>query len=410
MKKLKSKESIIASLDIGSVEVRAVIAQVFESNLDVVGVGCSPSPGLRKGIVVNIDATTKAIHEAIEAAEEMAGLHVSKVHVGIAGSHIDAFNSRGMVAVQGKDIRPVDIQRVMDASQAVSVPPDRNVIHIVSKDFKVDDQEGISDPIGMSGVRLESSVHIVTANRTALQNVLKCCQKAGLKVGTLVLNTLASADFLLNPDEKKLGAALVDIGSETTSIVVYVKGELAYTEILPIGANAITDDLSIVLRIPPVDAEQIKCRYGCAMPNLVMEDETIAITRVGQTQQENIQRRYLCEIIEPRMEEILHFVQNRIQKSGFASGLVSGVVFVGGGGQLDGLVEMGEFLFDMPVRRGKLQNVGGLTDIVGSPSFMMGIGLLLYGLRERQKKGYKSSSHPMRWLEKFKGAFKDAFR
>ena len=405
MKKLKSKDSIVASLDIGSGEVRAVIGQVFESRVDVIGVGCCASTGLRKGIVVNIDATTKAIHEAVEMAEVMAGVHISEICVGIAGNHIHSFDSRGMVAVQGKDIRQTDIKRVIDASQAVSVPPDRNVIHIVSKDFKVDDQEGISDPIGMSGVRLESSVHIVTANRTALQNVLKCCQKTGLKVESLVLNTLASSEFLLNTDERKLGVALVDIGSETTTLIIYVKGELAYTTVLPIGANAITSDLSIVLRTSLADAEKLKVQYGCAMANLVMEGEKLDVAGIRHQEQEGIQRRYLCEIIEPRMEEIFHFVQNKIQKSGLASQLVSGIVLVGGGSQLDGIVELGEFLFDRPVRKGQLKDVGGLTETVSSPSFMMGIGLLLHTLKERNKKGYGRQSYPLKWLERIKRVF-----
>ena len=409
MKKFKRKESIIASLDIGNMEVRAVIGQVFESNVDIIGVGRASSNGLRKGIVVNIDDTTKAIHEAIEAAELMAGTNVSTVYVGIAGCHINSFDSRGMVAVQGKEIRPIDIQRVMDASQAVSVPSDRNVIHIVSKGFKVDDQEGISDPIGMSGVRLESSVHIVTANRTALQNVLKCCQKAGLKVESLVLNTLASANFLLSTDEQNLGVGLVDIGGETTNILLYTKGELAFTTVLPIGANSITNDVAIVLKTPPADAEKLKCQFGCAMPNLVMEGEKLDILGVGGRPQQDIQRRYLCEIIEPRVEEMLHFIQNKIQKTGLASQLASGIVLTGGGSQLEGLVEMGEFLFDMPVRKGHLQNIGGLKETVSCPSFTMGIGLLLYGLEEREKRGLRSQSRLTQWLKKISSVVKNTF-
>ncbi len=404
MKQLKRKESIIASLDVGNVEVRVVIGQVYESSIDIIGVGRAATSGLRKGIVVNIDATTKAIHEAVEAAESMAGVSISTVYVGISGCHINSFDSKGMIAIQGKEIRPIDIQRVMDASQAVSVPSDRNVIHIVSKGFKVDDQEGISDPIGMSGVRLESSVHIVTANRTALQNVLKCCQKTGLKVESLVLNTLASAHFLLSADEQKLGVGLVDIGSETTNIIIYTKGELVYTAVLPIGASSITNDIAIVLRTSPHAAENLKCQFGCAMPHLVMEDEKLDVISVGNHKSEDIKRKYLCEIIESRVEEIFHFIQNNIQKTGFANQMASGIVLVGGGSQLEGLVEMGEFLFDMPVRRGQIQNVGGLTKTVSSPSFMMGIGLLLYGLKEIQKRGRVSQS--TQWFEKIKSAFK----
>ena len=400
MKNLKRKESIIASLDIGSMEVRAVIGQVFESNIDIIGVGRASSNGLRKGIVVNIDDTTKAIHEAIEAAELMAGTDVSTVHLGIAGSHINSFDSRGMVAIQGKEIRSIDIQRVMDASQTISVPSDRNVIHIISKGFKVDDQEGISDPIGMSGVRLESSVHIVTANRTALQNVLKCCQKAGLKVESIALNTLASANFLLNTDEKNLGVGLVDIGEETTNIILYTKGELAFTTVLPIGANSITNDIAIVLKTPLSDAEKLKCQFGCAMPNLIMKGETLDIPGVGDRPKRNIQREHFCEVIEPRVEEIFHLIQNKIQKTSLASQLASGIVLTGGGSQLDGLVEMGEFLFDMPVRKASLQNIGGLKETVSCPSFTMGIGLLLYGLKEREKRRLMSQPPLTQWLKK----------
>ena len=409
MKNLKRKESIIAGLDIGNMEVRAVIGQVFESSIDIIGVGQAHSNGLRKGIVVNIDDTTKAIHEAIEAAELMAGTGVSTVYVGISGSHINSFDSRGMVAIQGKEIRSIDIQRVMDASQAVSVPSDRNVIHIVSKGFKVDDQEGISDPIGMSGIRLESSVHIVTANRTALQNVLKCCQKAGLKVESLASNTLASANFLLTRDEQNLGVGLVDIGGETTNVILYAKGELAFTTVLPIGANSITNDIAIVLKTPPLEAEKLKCQFGCAMPNLVMEGEKLDVMSVGNRPKQSIQRRYLCEIIEPRVEEILHLIQNRIQKTSFAPQLSSGIVLTGGGSQLDGLIEMGEFLLDMPVRKGHLQNIGGLKETVSCPSFTMGIGLLLYGLEERDKRNSKTQPNLTQWLKKISSAFKGAF-
>ena len=409
MKNLKRKESIIASLDIGSIEVRAIIAQVFESNIDIIGVGQAPSNGLRKGIVVNIDDTTRAIHEAIESAELMAGTDISTVYVGIAGSHINSFDSRGMVAIQGKEIRPIDVQRVMDASQAVSVPSDRNVIHIISKGFKVDDQEGISDPVGMSGVRLESSVHIVTANRTALQNVLKCCQKAGLKVESLALNTLASANFLLSKDEQNLGVGLIDIGEETTNIIIYSKGELASTTVLPIGSNSITNDIAIVLKTPLAEAEKLKCQFGCAMSNLVMEGEKLDISSVGDRPKQDIQRKYLCEIIEPRVEEIFHLIQNKIQKTSLASQLASGVVLTGGGSQLDGLVEMGEFLFDMPVRRGHLQNIGGLKETVSCPSFTMGIGLLLYGLEEREKRRLRSQPRLTQWFKKISSAFKNAF-
>ena len=409
MRHLKRKESIITSLDIGSTEVRALIGQVFESSVDIIGVGRSSSNGLRKGIVVNIDNATKAIHEAIEAAELMAGIDVSTVYVGISGSHINSFDSRGMVAIQGKEICSIDIQRVMDASQAVSVPSDRNVIHIIPKGFKVDDQEGISDPIGMSGVRLESSVHIVTANRTALQNVLKCCQKAGLKVESLTLNTLASANFLLNTDEQNLGVGLIDIGEETTNIILYTKGELAFTAVLPIGANSITNDIAIVLKTPLTDAEKLKCQFGCAMPNLVMDGEKLDISGVGDRPKQDIQRKYLCEIIEPRVEEIFHLIQNKIQKTGLTSQLASGIVLTGGGSQLDGLVEMGEFLFDMPVRKSRLQNIGGLKETVSCPSFTMGIGLLLYGLEEREKRKMNPQPSLTQWFKKISSAFKNAF-
>ena len=409
MKNLKRKDSIIASLDIGNTEVRAVISQVFESNIDVIGVGRASSSGLRKGIVVNIDDTTRAIHEAIEAAELMAGTDISTIYVGISGSHINSFDSRGMVAIQGKEIRPIDIQRVMDASQAVSVPSDRNVIHIVSKGFKVDDQEGISDPIGMSGIRLESSVHIVTANRTALQNVLKCCQKAGLKVESIASNTLAAANFLLTTDEQNLGVGLVDIGAETTNIIIYNKGELAFTTVLPIGTNSITNDIAIILKTPPSEAERLKCQFGCAMPSLVMEGEKLDILGVANRPKQTIQRQYLCEIIEPRVEEILHLTQNKIQKTGLTAQLASGIVLTGGGSQLDGLVEMGEFLLDMPVRKGHLQNIGGLKETVSCPSFTMGIGLLLYGLEEREKRKSRTQPGLIHWLRKFSSLFKNAF-
>jgi cell division protein FtsA len=407
MKKTEKGEPIIAGLDIGSTKVCVMVARLTETGTEIIGVGMAPSHGLRKGVVVNIDSTTESIVKAIEEAELMAGVEIKDVWVGVAGSHIRSFDSRGMVAIKNREVQEADVKRVIDAAQAVAVPSDRDVIHVIPREFRIDDQEGISDPIGMSGVRLESSVHIVTAGRTALQNLMKCTQRAGLKIKGLALEQLASSLAVLSQDEKDLGVALVDIGGGTSDVIVYLHGSVAYTSVLPLGGSHVTNDVAVGLRTPHANAEDLKRRFGCAMSSLVSGSESIEVPGVGGREPRTVLRQYLCEVIEPRAEEILTFINNELHRSGLSDYLGSGVVLTGGGSQLDGLVEMGEFLLDMPVRKGSPNGFGGLTDIVSSPQFATALGLIRFGASKTPKATVSVTNTNI--FTKFKKAVMDAF-
>ncbi len=378
-----SREKVVAGLDIGSSKVVFLIGLPNQSGgIDVVGFGSVPSPGLRHGVLINIEQTIDAIRKAKEEAELMAGHKTEEVWLGIGGTHIKSFDSKGMVAIKNREVGQDDIQRVIEAAKAVAVPADREVLHVLPREFKVDEQEGISDPIGMSGVRLEALIHIVTGANSAIHNMIKCTQKAGLKVKGLVLQSLGSSLAVLSEDEKKLGVAYVDIGAGTTDIVIYNSGSVAYTSVLPVGGSHFTHDIAVGLRTPQDCAEEIKKKHGSALLNLINEEETIEVKSVGGRESRTVLRKNLCEVIEPRAEEILNLIKAEIAKSGLQSQLGSGMVLSGGACLLDGLVEMGEFIFDIPVRRGLPSQVGGLTDVVRSPLYSAPVGLLKYGLSE----------------------------
>ncbi len=414
MKTNDNNETIIAALDIGTTKVCVLIAAKKENSIDIIGVGSAPSHGLRKGVVVNIEATTEAIRRAREEAELMAGVEIEDIWIGVAGSHIKSFDSRGMVALRKQEVEKEDIARVLEAAKAIAVPHDREVLHVIPREYKLDDQDGIYDPIGMSGVRLESQVHIVTASKSALQNILKCAEKANLRVTGVVLQQLASALTVLSEDERKLGVAVVDIGGGTTDLVIYIQGSVAYTSSLPIGGAFITNDVAVGLRCPQLNAEELKRRYGCALPSLVDPSETIEVDGVGGRKARSVLRQHLCEVIEPRVEEILGFINDDIVKSGCAGFIGSGLVITGGGSQLDGLIEMGEFQLDLPIRRGLPKGVGGLTSAVQTPSFSTAVGLILYGA---EKTKAKTGRRPRdigesvfdQWVDKFKNLMKDIF-
>ncbi len=378
-----SRDKVVAGLDIGSSKVVFLIGLPNANNgIDVVGFGSVPSPGLRHGVLINIEQTIEAIKKAKEEAELMAGHKAEEVWLGIGGTHLKSFDSKGMVAIKNKETQNDDIMRVIEAAKAVAVPADREVLHVLPREFKVDDQEGISDPIGMSGVRLEALIHIVTAANSAIQNIVKCTQKAGLKVKGLVLQSLGSSVAVLSNDEKKLGVAYVDIGAGTSDLIIYNNGSVAYTAVLPVGGSYFTHDIAVGLRTPQDCAEEIKKKHGSALLNLINEEETIEVKSVGGRESRTVLRKNLCEVIEPRAEEILNLIKAEIAKSGLQSQLGSGMVLSGGGSLLDGLVEMGEFIFDIPVRRGLPTQVGGLTDVVRSPLYSAPVGLLKYGLSE----------------------------
>jgi cell division protein FtsA len=386
---LKSgRRALIAGLDIGSTKVSVVIGTPTllthangnqEIMLDIVGLGQASNTGIRQGVVVNVEATIEAITKAREEAELMSGYKIDEVFVGVGGTHVKSFDSRGMVAIRNKEVKQDDIDRVIEAAKAVAVPADREVLHVLPREFKIDEQAGIFDPIGMSGVRLEANVHIVTAGQTALQNILKCAEKAGLRVKGLVLQQLASGLAVLSEDEKKLGAAVVDMGGGTCDIVVYAAGSVAFTATVPVGGQHFTQDIAMGLRTPQSSAETVKKKFGCAIADLVDESETIEVEGVGGRKPRALLRRDLCEVIEPRAEETMALIWQEIRKSGLSNQIGSGLVLTGGACQMEGLLEMGEFISDIPVRRGTPVRIGGLIDIVRGPDCSTAVGLIVYG-------------------------------
>lgn len=379
------KEEILVGLDIGTTKIACIIGEVTDEGVDIIGIGSHPSTGLRKGVVINIDATINSIKKAVEEAELMAGCEVNSVFAGIAGGHIKGFNSHGIVAVKEKEVRPSDLARVVDAARAVAIPMDREVIHVVPQDYIIDDQDGIKDPVGMSGVRLEAKVHIVTGSVTSAQNIVKCANSCGLDVADIVLEQLASANAVLSEDEKELGVAVVDIGGGTTDIAIFCGGALVHTAVLAVGGNHITNDIAVGLRTPMAEAERIKQRYGCAMTSRVDETETIEVPSVGGRPPRVLSRHILSEIIEPRCEEIFAFVAREIRNSGYEELIASGVVITGGTTILEHMPELAEEVLGLPVRRGLPKGVGGLVDVVRNPKFATGVGLVLYGMRNQDQ-------------------------
>ena len=380
-----SKKDFVVGLDIGTTKICCIVGEVSEAGpqptIDIVGIGTAPSSGLRKGVVINIDSTVESITKAVEEAELMAGVEISTVYTGIAGGHIKSFNSTGIVAIKDKEITEQDVQRVIDAAKAVAIPLDREVIHIIPQEYLIDSQDGIRDPIGMSGVRLEAKVHIVTGAVSSAQNIIKCANKAGLNVAEICLEPIASSEAVLSEDEKELGVVLVDIGGGTSDIAIFREGAVVYTGVLAIGGNHITNDISVGLRTPQHEAEKIKILHSCAMASMVKPDETIEVAGVGGRKPRIVQRRLLAEIIEPRVEEIFSLIQREIMKAGYQDLILGGVVITGGSSLLEGMPELAEFILEMPVKRGIPQYIGGLRDVVNSPKFATGVGLLRYGAR-----------------------------
>ena len=377
------REEIIVGLDIGTNKVTAVVGEVTEDGIDIIGIGSHPSRGLVKGVVVNIENTVASINEAIEQAEHMAGCEISTVYASIAGGHIEGINSTGIVAVKpkGGEIGQDDVDRVLEAARAIPIAQDREILHTIPQEFVVDAQDGVRDPIGISGVRLESRVHIVTAATMSAQNIIKCTQRCGLTVADIVLAQIASAEACLHDDERELGVALVDIGGGTADIVIYVDGAVVHTAVLTLGGQHLTNDIAVGLRTPTAEAELIKQKYGCASSALVDMDETIEVPGVGGRPPKAVPRHELCGIIEPRVEEIFSLVQQRITETGYADLLASGVVLTGGATILEGMDELAEEVLGMPVRRGTPIGVGGLVDVVRSPVYATGAGLVLYGAK-----------------------------
>tara|TARA_B100001248_G_scaffold262290_1_gene257334 strand:- start:12712 stop:13989 length:1278 start_codon:yes stop_codon:yes gene_type:complete len=407
---VRIKPRLFAGLDIGSSKVSFVIGQVNqEERLEIIGVGKTPCNGMKNGVVIDIEATTQAILKAKEEAELMAGYQVDRVLLSIGGSHIKSFDSKGMVAITNEEISESDVKRVIDAAKAVAVPSDREVLHILPKKFRVDEQDDISAPVGMSGVRLEVSVRIITGGHTAIQNAVKCTERTGLKVDAIVLEQLASALAILSEDEKDLGAAVVDMGCGTSDLIIYSNGSVSYTASLSIGGRHVSNDIAVGLRTPQSAAEEIKKKYACALASLVNEEESIEVPSVGGTKTRSVLRRHLGEIVEPRVEETLNFIHNEIQASGLAEMLGAGIIFTGGASQLDGLVEMGEFVFDLPVRRGAITKVAGLKDVVRSPDFATAVGLIIYAKDNAAKNAvvWEQESKVNQFFHRFKNFFRE---
>ncbi|MEC7521513.1 MAG: cell division protein FtsA [Myxococcota bacterium] len=374
-----SDNEIIAGLDLGTTKVCAIVAEVTDDGLDIIGIGSVPSKGLRKGVVVNIESTVQAIRAAIEQAETMAGVEIASVYAGIAGSHVRGMNQEGVAAISTREVSEEDVRRVLEQAKAIPLPGDRHVIHVLPQEYIVDDQDGIREPVGMSGVRLEARVHLVTAASSAAQNITKCCERCDLHVAEMVLEPLASAHAVLSEDEKEIGVALIDVGGGTTDLIIYVDGAVVHTSVIPIGGINLTNDIATGLRTPMAEAERIKIKYGCAATAMVDEEETIEVPSVGGRPPRVLPRHVLCQIIEPRVEEIFQAVAHVIAETGFADMLASGAVITGGTTQLDGMPELAEQILGLPVRRGAPQGVGGLMDVVKSPSYSTGVGLVKYG-------------------------------
>ena len=383
------KNSIVVGLDIGTSKVCAVIGEMTERGVEIIGVGTHPSQGLRKGVVINIEATVASLLKAIEEAGMMAGCEIHTVFTGISGSHIKAFNSHGIVAVKNKEVGQRDLERVIDAAKAVAIPMDREVLHVLPQDYIIDDQDGIKEPLGMSGVRLEAKVHIVTGAVTSAQNIIKCCNRGGLSVAEIVLAPLAAAETVLSDEERELGVLLVDMGGGTTDLAVFHDGTVKHTAVIGIGGNHITNDIAAGLRTPFNDAERIKQRYGCAAASMVAEDERVEVPNIAGKGAGSVSRQILCEIIEPRLDEIFELVQKEIAKSGYEGSLASGVVVTGGAMLLPGALEMAERSFGLPVRLGAPTRVSGLLDVISDPVYAVGVGLVLHGMKRQERGAFR---------------------
>lgn len=377
---------IIAGLDIGTTKICAIIAEVTEDGIDILGTGEAPSTGMRKGVVINIAETVSSIREAVEEAKQMAGCEVSSVYTGISGGHIRGFNSQGMVAVAANEVRDGDIERVIEAARAVNIPADRDVIHVLPQEFILDSQDGIKEPQGMHGVRLEARVHIVTATATSALNIEKCANNTGLDVSAIVLQQLASAEAVLTEDERELGVCLVDIGGGTSDIALYAEGSIVHTTVLPIGGNHITQDIAFGVRTPQQEAERIKKTYGCARASAVESGEQIEVPSVGGQKPRHLSRQFLAEIIEARVEELFELVRDEIKQTQYEDLMASGVVLTGGTAQLEGITGLAEDVLCLPVRIGQPSRVGGLHDAVTSPAYSTAVGLVLYGARQHESR------------------------
>tara|TARA_R110002049_G_scaffold95007_1_gene233554 strand:- start:1563 stop:2804 length:1242 start_codon:yes stop_codon:yes gene_type:complete len=388
-------KKLVVGLDIGTSKVVAIVGEIgLDGTVEVVGIGSNPSKGMKKGVVVNIESTVQSIQRAVEEAELMAGCQIHSVYVGIAGSHIRSLNSHGIVAIKDKEVFRADLERVIDAAQAVAIPADQKILHILPQEYVIDNQEGIKEPMGMSGVRLEAKVHLVTCAVNAAQNIEKCIRRCGLEVEEIILEQLASSYSVLTDDERELGVCLVDIGGGTTDIAIFTDGSIRHTGVIPIAGDQVTNDIAMALRTPTQHAEEIKIKYACALTQLAGADDTIKVPSVGDRPPRDLSRQSLAEVVEPRYDELFTLVQAELRRSGFEDMVPAGVVLTGGTSKMEGVVELAEEIFHMPVRVGYPQTVKGLNDIVRNPIYATSVGLLQYGIVHRPDNGSGSSAKP----------------
>ena len=403
-----NEENMIVALDIGTSKVVAIVGAIgANGELEIVGTGMHASSGLKKGVVVNIEATVNSIQRAIEEAELMAGCSIHSVYAGIAGSHIRSLNSHGIVAIRDREVQPLDVDRVIDAARAVAIPADQEILHVLPQEYIIDEQEGVHEPIGMSGVRLEAKVHLVTCAANAAQNIKKCIRRCGLDVDEVVLEQLASSHAVLTEDEKQLGVALVDLGGGTTDIAIFTEGAIRHTGVIPIAGDQVTNDIAMALRTPTPHAEDLKIKYACALAKLARPEETVKVPSVGDREARDMSRQLLAEVVEPRYDELFTLVQAELRRSGFEQLLAAGVVLTGGTSKMEGVTELAEEIFHLPVRIGAPANVKGLSDIVNNPIYSTGVGLLHFGVEQQRKDGFDDSGKgpANNVLERIKGWF-----
>ena len=396
---------MIVGLDIGTSKVVAIVGEIgADGQIEIVGIGSNPSKGMKKGVVVNIESTVQSIQRAVEEAELMAGCQIHSVFVGIAGSHIRSLNSHGIVAIRDREVYALDLERVIDAAQAVAIPADQKVLHILPQEYVIDNQEGIKEPMGMSGVRLEAKVHLVTCAVNAAQNIDKCIRRCGLEVEEIILEQLASSYSVLTDDERELGVCLVDIGGGTTDIAIFTEGSIRHTGVIPIAGDQVTNDIAMALRTPTQHAEEIKIKYACALTQLAGADETIKVPSVGDRPPRDLSRQSLAEVVDPRYDELFTLVQAELRRSGVEDMVPAGIVLTGGTSKMEGVMELAEEIFHMPVRVGYPQSVQGLTDIVRNPIYATGVGLLQYGLQHADDigTGSRGTASGESWFERAK--------
>ena len=413
----KIDRDLIVGLDIGTSKVVAIVAAPVldagpsDNKLEIIGIGTHPARGMKKGVVVNIESTVQSIQRAVEEAELMAGCQIHSVYAGIAGSHIRSLNSHGTVAIRDKEVIRGDVERVLDAAKAVHFPGDQQLLHVMPQEYIIDNQEGIREPIGMSGVRLEAKVHLITGAVSAAQNISKCIERCGLTVDGIILEQMASSYSVLEQDEKELGVCLVDIGGGTTDIAVYVDGAIRHTAVIPIAGDQVTNDIAVALRTPTQYAEEIKMKYACALTQLAREDETIEVPSVGDRPPRQLARQTLAEVVEPRYEELLTLVHAELRRSGFEEIIAAGVVLTGGSSKMEGVIDLAEEVFHLPVRLGLPQHVGGLVEAVRNPIHATGVGLLLFGneMEAAGKSETKTGGGFREMLARMKGWFQGNF-